>query len=542
MNIATRNAEPAPQGLVSSPVPAPPPPRRARPLPVPMVALLMLLAALAFRSLGLVQAVIDTDEGLYMVQAREWLRGAWPLVAVWDMHPIGAPGLFALAFALFGEGIAAVRLLGILAVGLAGTAVFAAVRAAGAPRALGIGAGLIYVAHTVRMGGLATNTEILFAPLVVAAMALGIRGAVRARRRDAAPQILEVAAMGLAIGLALAIKPVAAPEGCLAFALLVGPALGRGLLGRGLPGRGLSGHGVAGWRRALALAAGYAALCALPTLLIAAAYWWLGELETFVNCAFLAPLRYSHGGLGAAEAAHRLVVAVLTLLWPFLLALVALARWLPRPGPGGMLARVGLAWFAAGSLAIVGPGFYFPHYFLIWLPPLAVLTALGCWRLSRLVPPRSRSLAFGLLVAAVAVGSWRADATARVDRGIGTFAPDPVRQVAAAVAGLIAPGEPILVANYHPVVYVLAGAGLPTRYVFPAHLTGAFGEVSGVRMDAEVARVLASRPRVIVVDRGWWSSMRPDVAGMITATLASAYELAGTVAEERGPIEIWRRP
>jgi hypothetical protein len=318
---------------------------------------------------------------------------------------------------------------------------------------------------------------------------------------------------------------VAAPEGCLAFALLALPAWWRGLLP---------------WRRGLAMAATYAGLCALPTLLFGLAYLLQGEFAAFLDGSFLAPLRYSHDRLGATAAAQQVLVTVLTLLWPCLLALLALACWLPRAGPGGLLARVGLLWFAAGSLAILAPGFFFPHYFLIWLPPLSLLAALGCWRLARFMPPRRRGLVFGFLVAVVAVGSWRADATARIERGIGLFVPDPVRQVAAAIAAELPPGEPIFVANYHPVVYVLARAGLPTRYVFPAHVTGHFGGVADIDMDAEVARIMASRPRFVVVDRGWWHTIRPGAAAIITAALESGYELAGTVAEERGPVELWR--
>ena len=36
--------------------------------------LLLLVAAILLRGFAFVPAVIDTDEGLYMVQAREWLR------------------------------------------------------------------------------------------------------------------------------------------------------------------------------------------------------------------------------------------------------------------------------------------------------------------------------------------------------------------------------------------------------------------------------------------------------------------------------------
>ncbi len=49
--------------------------------------LLMLLAAFLLRAASFRLSVIDWDESLYLLQAREWLRGGWPLVATWDIHP-----------------------------------------------------------------------------------------------------------------------------------------------------------------------------------------------------------------------------------------------------------------------------------------------------------------------------------------------------------------------------------------------------------------------------------------------------------------------
>jgi hypothetical protein len=489
------------------------------------VPLAMLLAALALRALGLPVSVIDTDEGLYLVQAQAWLRGGWPLVAVWDMHPVGAPAIFALAIGLFGESITTIRLLGSVCVAAAGWALFGLVRAAGAPRRIAVAAGLVYVAHSLRMGGLATNTEILFAPLVVGAMALGVRGAARALRFGEPPGWPALAGMGLAIGSALTIKQVVVPEGCLAFALLVFPALWRGVLP---------------WRRALAMAAAYAGLCALPTLCFALLYLWQGELAAFLDGSLLAPLRYAHGRLGLRDALHQVLVEVLTLLWPFLLAGIALACWAGRAGAAGMLARIGLLWFAVGSIGVAGPGFFYPHYFLIWLPPLSLLAALGGWRVARLLPRAQRGLGYGLLIGVVMLGSWRADATARIERGIGTFAPDPVAQVAARIRTELQPGESIFIANYHPVIYALTDATLPSRFVFPAQLTGtAFTQVAGIDTDAEVARIMATRPRFVVVDRGWWPRVRPSAAAIIAEALERDYLMVATVEEVRGPVEIW---
>jgi Dolichyl-phosphate-mannose-protein mannosyltransferase len=496
----------------------------------------MLVASFGFRALGLLQAVIDTDEGLYMVQAQAWLRGEWPLTSVWDMHPIGAPAMIALSLLAFGESVGAVRLLGILCVAATGWALFGLVRAVGGGRGLGIGAGLLYIAETTQLRGLATNTEILFAPFIAGAMAIATGAAARTLRTGAAPRWRELCVAGLLVGGALAIKQVVGLEGCLAFALLAFPALRRGSLPVG---------------RFLGMAAAYALLCALPTALFALAYWLRGGLEVFLDTLFVAPFRYSLERLGPWEALQPISTALATLLWPVLLAGIGVANWWRRRpfpsddaagdgAPEALLARVGLLWFATGTLAIAGPGYFYPHYFLIWLPSLSILGALGAASLARMARPRLMPIAFAGILGVTAADAWRSDAAPRLDRGIGIWQPDPVQEVAEAVELRARPGEPVFVVNYHPVVYFLSRAGLPTRFVFPAHLSGDFDEVSDIDTDAELSRVLASRPRLVVVDRGWWPKLRPRAASTVTAALQADYVLAETVAEERGPVEIWQ--
>ncbi|MFC7473313.1 ArnT family glycosyltransferase [Dankookia sp. GCM10030260] len=513
-------------GPVARPGPQASPGARLRRLAeAAFIPLLLFGASLLLRGIGFTVTVIDTDEGLYLVQAREWLRGGWPLVAVWDMHPIGAPAVYAAAIWLFGESIATIRMLGVTCVAAASWALYGLVRAAGGPRPVALAAGLLYVAHTVLLFGLASNTEVLFAPLVVSAMALGTRAAVRALEEGRGPGWRELVPTGLLVGCAFSIKPVVTPEGCLAFALLTFPALWR----RVLP-----------WRRFFGMAAAYAGLALLPTTLFGLAYLAQDDLREFLDGSFLAPLRYAEARLSLAEALQRVQVAVLVLLWPMLLAGVAVARWGWRPGREGRLARLALAWFGCGCVAIVGPGFFYPHYFLIWMPPLSILAALGAWRLARLARPRIAMALFVALVAVVAVEAWRQESTVRVGRGFGIWLPDPVAEVAKAVRARIRPGEAIFIANYHPVVYALTDAALPTRFVFPAHLTGGFTQVAEIDTDAEVRRILATRPRIVVVDRGWWSQLRPSAAAILTETLNRDYVLDTTVAEERGPVELWR--
>jgi 4-amino-4-deoxy-L-arabinose transferase-like glycosyltransferase len=504
--------------------------RAAASWPRDAAALLVICAAtVVFRATSFIPAVVDTDEGLYMVQAREWLNGGWPLVAAWDMHPIGAPMLFAAAFLLFGVSVEAARLLGLICVAATGCALFGACRSVGAPRAVGVGAGVVYAAQSVLLGGLCTNTELLIAPFMTGAMAMGMRGvALALRPLPEAPGYGAVTAMGLLVGCALLVKQVVVPEGCLAFAMLVLPALLRGALP---------------WRRAFLFAVLYAALCAGPFLLMGMIYVAQGWLAEYIDGSLMAPFRYSLERIAPEEAKRRIAAAALLLGFGFAAALVALAGWRGREAarPVPLLTALATMWFAVVSAAIAGPGFYFAHYFLLWLPPLSLLAAIGAWRVARfLVRAEHRRVGYALLVGLIAASAWLVELHERAERGPGWPHRDPVREVAAAVAAAAGQGGDAFIANYHPAVYVISGARLSTRFPFPAHLTGVFEDLSDTNTLAELDRVLASRPRAIVVDRGWMHTMRPEAAARVTAALEAGYELFATVPEYRGPVEIFR--
>ncbi|MEI6162328.1 MAG: hypothetical protein WCP77_21050, partial [Roseococcus sp.] len=200
------------------------------------------------------------------------------------------------------------------------------------------------------MGGLASNTEILFASLVVSSLALALA------QGPLWPRLL---GMGLLMGSALLIKQVVAPEGCLAYALFAWPLLRQRR-----------------WRMLLATALAYAALCLMPTLLIGGIYALRGEFDIWFESTVLAPLEYASGRIPLEQMFWRITLAALAFRWLMVLALPALV--LPWSDP--LLRRLtffALGWFAVACLAVAGPGFFFPHYFLILLPPLSLPAAIG---------------------------------------------------------------------------------------------------------------------------------------------------------------------
>ncbi len=490
----------------------------------------MVLVALAVRGFGFIPSVIDPDESLYLLQAREWLRGGWPYVAVWDMHPVGAPAIIAAGLLLFGESIGATRLVGALFVAATGFLLFRITVLARCGRATGLAAGLLYVAHSVLPGGLATNTEILFAPFVAAGFALALvaaRGLLEERR---VPGVWTVGAIGLCFGAALWVKQVAAPEACVAFGGLMVLAVWKGRM----PVLGVL-------PRALAFAAG----CALPTAATALVYFLRGDLEAFLHANFVAPLRYvakdaDVDGLVVVRLMLAGLVQVAWLLAAAGAALLALRRQ-RRFDLHGVLVVAALLWFAGATAGVVLPGKFYPHYFLLWLPPLSIAAALGLREVVIRMGPRRPGVALLAVVAIIASMPVLGDLANLGRRGVGLRLPDPPRAAAQAIARLVPPGETAYVVNYEPVIYFLADLPLPTIMPLWQHLAGDYGDVIGQESDAELARVLASRPYLLVMSQPHWRKVRPTAQRAIEAILDDLYEPAGTVQGSEGVVEFWRR-
>jgi 4-amino-4-deoxy-L-arabinose transferase-like glycosyltransferase len=490
----------------------------------------MVLLSLLARGVWFIPSVVDPDESLYLLQAREWLRGGWPYVAVWDMHPVGAPAIIAAGLFLFGESIASARLVGALSVAATGFLLLRIVVLARCGRATGLAAGVLYVAHSVLPGGLATNTEILFAPFVAAGFALAVLAARDLLELQRVPGVRLVGAVGLCFGTALWVKQVAAPEACAAFGGLMALAVWKGRM----PLRGI-----------LPRASAFAVGCALPTALTAFVYFLRGDFPAFIHANFVAPLRYVARDADAnALVLMRLVLAgwigMAWLLVAAAAALLALHRH-RRLDTHTVLVATALLWFVAATLGVVLPGKFYAHYFLLWVPPLSLAAALGLRDVIVRAAPRRPGVSLLAVVALIASMPVLGDLASLGRRGVGLRLPDPPRAAAQAIARLVPPGETAYVVNYEPIIYFLADLPLPTIMPLWQHLAGEYGEVIGQESDAELARVLASRPYLLVISQAHWRKVRPGAQRAIEAILDGNYEPAGAVQGTEGIVEFWRR-
>ena len=500
--------------------------------------LVMLLTALLLRANSFWPSVYDWDESLYLLQAQEWLHGGWPFVSTWDIHPVGGPAMVAASLLAFGESIVSARLLGCLAVSATAWILYMIVRILGGPRVVGIGAGLLYVIHTAILAGLSTNTELLFAPFICAALAIGVY----ALRAQTVLSWRSLIAMGLIVGWALTIKQVVLPLGCLSFAIPILSAYVRG----SLP-----------FRRGIVMAAAYALLCGTPTLAFALTYFLKGELTAFLDASFLAPLQYIQHPISLSAFAHQVLNACFSLCWLIVLALVAIMRIDSAHSFHEERAaiNVALVWFFVGCIAVAMPGQFYDHYFLILVAPLSLLAAIGAWRVARMARLNLVAGIFTCLVFATASDIWlvRFPHLIRLGRlseccmlSVANT-PDVPRLVANRIADELAPGESIFVFNYQPIIYFLSHAAPPTKFLFPADLVGALN-LTGVDLDTELARILISRPRFIVVDRDRMLLVRPSAQELIESKLKADFSLVANFDEKHtnsrsstGAIELWRR-
>ena len=315
------------------------------------------------------------------------------------------------------------------------------------------------------------------------------------RRDDAAAGMRRgLAAMAL-IALAMEIKTSV---------LLEGVALGLWLLARArATGRPIG--------QVAAYAAALVAVALLPTL---AAWGWFaahGHGGEWVYANITSILQRQSDP--AAERYSNL--AKLILITSPLLAMAALAwRVRARDGEGAAAQRFLFGWAAVACGSVLAFGTWFDHYALPMLVPLAACAAgfLGEHR-------RGPRWALPIL-AFVAIGGHVLLVT-KVIRRVNAA------EFAALVAAVErAPAGCLFVYSGPPMLYRASGRCVTTRYVFPSHLprTREQGAI-GVDSRAELDRILATGPAVVVMQQVYSGEERPIRRHFIAALRAAGYRL-----------------
>ncbi|KQS46839.1 MULTISPECIES: hypothetical protein [unclassified Sphingomonas] len=453
-------------------------------------ALILLLVALAVRAWDFGNPVIDPDQQYYLLVGDRLLHSAVPYIDIWDRKPIGLFLLFAGIRTLPGNGILAYQLMATLCAWATAVVVGRAAKTLGASDRGALGAGTAYLLVIALVGGIGGQAPVFYnLPMAVAGLLTLQLPAQAAASRTRAIVVSGIAACLLA-GIAIQLKYTPMFEGA-AFGLAHIWFLARAR---------------AKWRHVMLAATVWAVMGLAPTL--AAIGWYRAQGPAafdafwFANVTSIALRR----GYSASDLAMRLL-GITAELSPLILGAVLTWRTRPRGGVAGETILVGYAWLGFALAGFFAIGTFFDHYALPLVAPLAILAA----------PTLGRSIRLLILTLGVAIAILIAKRLLHPSDAAGAYA---VAHVVEANSGRECP----YVFIGDTVTYHLAHACLPTAYAFPNLLAYDTEQgATGIDEAAEVRRILARRPPVIVTSDRRLSIWNRGSLRAVKAALARGY-------------------
>ncbi|MEO9131586.1 MAG: hypothetical protein ABI240_10290 [Sphingomonas sp.] len=452
------------------------------------VAAALLLVALALRGWDFGNPVIHVDEQYYLLVGDRMLHGALPYVDIWDRKPIGLFAIFAAIRLLPGDGIIAYQIVALLFATATAWLVQRAARRIGATPLAAFAAGAAYLIWLPLLSGRAGQSPVFFNLFMTAAAVLTLRLPELAARRATGAMIANGAAACLLAGLAIQTKYTPAIEGA-----FVGLAH-LWYLRRAGERWSLIARATVLWMM-LGLA---------PTIIPVALYAMRGPAAFhafwFANFAsFLVRSSYAY----PPDLIARRLLGITAQLLPF--AICAVLTW--RMRPRSEVTKLAFAWLIAALAGFVVLGTYFDHYALPLVAPLAIVAAPTFGRVPRAM---IASLGAGALLFTI-------EALIRPTDTEGAYA---VARVVEANTGSECP----YVFIGDAITYHLAHACLPTAYAFPSTLAYAPEQgAAGIDAAAEVRRIVAKRPPVIVTGSRPLAAWNVESLAIINTALAADY-------------------
>lgn len=482
------------------------------------LALGAIVVASALVRLRIAALPLERDEGEYAYLGQLILRGEWPYLAAHNMKLPGVYYAYAAILSVLGETDVAIR-VALLLVNAATIVLVAALarRFAGelaAPTAAAAYA--VLSLGTVVLGFTANAEHFVLLPALAGLLLLQDGGASGARLLGA----------GLLLGIGVVMKQPGA------FFVACGAAWIASL--GGSPARVVRALATFGLGAALP----YAAVCL--AMLAAGAFepfwfWtvvYLREYGTMIDATAGMPELY--GQLGRMVAASPLT----WLLAAAGAALLATARL-------GLRARLQIAALVVTSAVAVAPGLRFTdHYFLLVLPALAILAAIGAdallLRIGAASPFAARITAVALpaLVFALGVAHDRATLLVRTpaENARAVYGVNPLAEaveIADQIARRAGSDDRIAVIGSEPQIYFYARRRAATSYIYMYPLMEPQPFAAGMQKDM-IAQLEEAQPRFLVlvnVDMSW--SRRPgsslEILDWAARTVDADYRQIGLV-------------
>ncbi|MBU6207375.1 MAG: glycosyltransferase family 39 protein [Alphaproteobacteria bacterium] len=440
--------------------------RRAEPAPG-LVALGLLLLAALVRIQTFGNPVIGFDEQFYLlVGDRMWNHHALPYVDIFDRKPVGLFLIYAFVRMLGGEGVLQYQLVALACVAATAFIIYRLARLISSTFGALVSAAL-YILWLNFMECEGGQAPVFFNLLMVLA-ALFTQAALHRENKDIR---LGCVAM-LCTGVALQIKYSVIFEGFFFGVMLMGGAYRAGRPLMHIGARALLWIG-----------------CALaPTLLATGYYASQHELQPFLFANFGSIFGRLQDPIAMQIPGLLVILGILAPLG--LLAVLGWRHWQPTPAQHTITVRAFYTgWLTTAMLGVIILGIYLnPHYAANVIVPLIIMSApaFAQGRGRRWLGVAIIGVFFvaGQIVLAVSIGQ----------KG-GRHDAELMARAAQPTSGCL------YIYDGQPALYLMTDSCLLTRFVFPGSLNTreeSSTHALGVDPEAEVRRILAARPEVIV--------------------------------------------
>ncbi|HQT43854.1 MAG TPA: glycosyltransferase family 39 protein, partial [Halothiobacillus sp.] len=441
-----------------------------------MVIMLLVRAPTLFRS------VLDWDESLYLLMAKQWQAGHLPYTTIWDNKPIGIYAIFLVFQEIFGANVAAIRLATTVFVTANATFVAAIsyqfLQNTVAPQRSRYAAfaGICYGVASLSNDGLAANTEIFMTAFTTLAMLLAVAPGSQSLRRNAA--------CGLIFGLAVMTKYVAIFEA---------PALAFALLYFNRPTKKEIYI-----RRLLATATGGI----IPMLATAFVYADLGQMRLWWHDSVISNITRVAANVPTPNIGAVITGQLMNWLLLYVAALMMIVQIVVKQKRDQQSYNTYvfvLLWLGCGGLGVYAAKSFYDHYFLQILPVLCIITVLT-YASSGWIGRR----VLWIIVAFPVLAGYHALAQAvapmiSMNGGHINIQPDATERGAHDLNLVLQQDQHIYVFDDQPIIYNLTHQSPPTRYIFPSVLTTCFLEkVAGIDAVLEVQKIFAQHPAYVI--------------------------------------------
>lgn len=473
--------------------------------------LLVIIVVCVIRAMWFGDPVVSMDENLYALIGSKLADGYLPFSDYWDRKPFGLFAIFAFSDFLPGPWSAdspiRYQIVGTLFT-LAGSLLLYCLARPLVDRVTAASAAMLYPVLMASYGNASGQSEVFHVPIMLGMVWLLHDKRKFAVRKAAITRVIVAMLLG---GIALQIKYTVLPQ-CIYLGLF-------GLWRLRIHFRG--------WLDFVTVAGAMVLTGLLPTIAVAGIYIGAGETQAFVYANFQSFFeRESLGRFHPKNIPGMLpMAALLATGW------YAAHRLNPPAKPSLYLFYTGYA--VAGIATVMLPGTLYLYY-LAALVPAALLVSLPL--LDRTGPLRWAPLAF---VGAILLVMWNPIeelTQSKIQR-------ENFAALTEAVAPYVDGSENCLWVHDGPTaLYKSTGSCLPTRYIYADHLNNGLERNSiGVSQNAEVERVLANRPTVIVTTRQLVVWHNRDVAATVRRAIENDYRLAADRPFGKRNFQVWVR-